>query len=561
MKPRFLFSNTKFSSLIRPPVFALAIVATLIVAGTFLNHASSSPSAAEASLNPFSGSDSQQLVADASISLPEMPAPVTKSAPSSSASSSPSNGADTVSSAKTATPPLDPAKLGAPLPRDLWVELSKIINPTVVSITTTMILRQSPMRYQDPMEDFLEQFMGGGRGMRVPRQQQNMQALGTGFIIRDDGLIITNNHVVEQADVIKVQLDEKDKKLYDATVVGRDARTDIALIKIDAKRPLPYARLGSSKDLQVGEYVAAFGNPYGHAHTMTVGIVSALGREISEINHFPFIQTDASINPGNSGGPLVNTDGYVIGVNTAVDARAHGIGFAIPIDNVKQIEQLLEKEGRIHRGYLGVGISPITAEIAASLGMTEPTGVLISQVFEDSPASKAGIQPYDIIVELNGKPTDSPEDLVNTVSDIAIGQSTKAKIWRFDDRGKRKELSLNVVITENPEEGAAAGGKSKQYFGQKAPFDMGFKISDWNDKIAEEFGLDPNTAHGPIITEVAPNSTAARIGLRPGDVVIDVNRQHVSKATDVLKLLKKGTNILRLNRGGMVIVLSVNGIR
>ena len=224
--------------------------------------------------------------------------------------------AEQIDLSETKAPPLDPKKLDAPLPKNLFVELSKLINPAVVFISTTQNVHMRGGQGRDPMQDFLEQFMGGGRGGGFAPPPQTMQALGTGFIIKSNGLIVTNNHVVEQADIIKVQLDNSSNVFYEAKIIGRDKRTDVALIKIESKKPLPVAPLGSSKDLQVGEWVAAFGNPYGHAHTMTKGIISAIGREIGEINKIPFIQTDASINPGNSGGPLVNTQGYVIGVNT-----------------------------------------------------------------------------------------------------------------------------------------------------------------------------------------------------------------------------------------------------
>ena len=201
--------------------------------------------------------------------------------------------------ADSKTPPLDPKKLDAPLPKNLFVELSKLINPAVVFISTSQNMRvargQGQGQGRDPMQEFLEQFMGGGRGGGFTPPPQAMQALGTGFIIKSNGLIVTNNHVVEQADVIKVQLDNSSNVFYEAKIIGRDKRTDIALIKIDAKKTLPVAPLGTSKDLQVGEWVAAFGNPYGHSHTMTKGIVSAIGREIGELNKFPFIQTDATI--------------------------------------------------------------------------------------------------------------------------------------------------------------------------------------------------------------------------------------------------------------------------
>jgi len=225
------------------------------------------------------------------------------------------------------TPP--PMKFSDPLPANLFVELGKAINPAVVNISTLAIPRIPRGGQRDPMLDMLEQFYG------VPMQPRRQQTtpgkprpygLGTGFIIREDGLIVTNNHVIQGADGIQVQLTEKADKLYDAKVIGYDERTDIALIKINPDGKLPVVALGSSKDLEVGEWVAAFGNPYGHGHSMTKGIVSSKGREIGEINKIPLIQTDASINPGNSGGPLVNTKGYVIGVNSAIDARAKGIG-------------------------------------------------------------------------------------------------------------------------------------------------------------------------------------------------------------------------------------------
>jgi serine protease Do len=453
------------------------------------------------------------------------------------------------------SPPLDPTKLGDPLPRNLFVELSKLINPAVVSITTTQVVHPSANRYRDPLQDFMEEFWGGrgGAPQMAPQQHEPMMALGTGFIIREDGLIITNNHVVEQADIIKVQLAEGEKS-YEAEVIGRDARTDIALIKIDAKHPLPVAPLGSSKEVQVGEWVAAFGNPYGHSHTMTKGIVSALGREIGEINRFPFIQTDASINPGNSGGPLVNTYGKVIGVNTAIDARAQGIGFAIPIDNVKDIVGILEKDGRIKRGYIGVNIASVTPEIAQSIGLEGPEGVVVTQIRRGSPADKAGLQPYDIILTFGGKKVADAPSLQNAVADTKIGDSAKVSILRFDQNQRRRELSMNVKVVENPEESRKLARSTKKYFGQNAPFDLGFKIADLTPNLAAEYNLDAE-AHGPVVTEVVPGGPAAQSGLQSGDVVLDVNRETAAKATDVLRLLKKGRNSVRIIRGNAVAIL------
>jgi len=451
--------------------------------------------------------------------------------------------------------PLNFSKLGAPLPANLWVELSKLVNPAVVSITTTQTPHRSQARYRDPLQDFFEQFYGGrGPGMEEP--EQAVMALGTGFIIREDGLIITNNHVVEQADIIKVQLDETSKKLYEATVIGRDPRTDIALIKINAKEKLPVAKLGESKNVQVGEYVAAFGNPYGHAHTMTTGIVSALGREIAEINRFPFIQTDASINPGNSGGPLVNTQGFVIGVNTAIDARAQGIGFAIPIDNVKQIVAQLEKDGRVHRGYIGVNIATVTEDVAAQLGLKDAKGILVTDVLRGGPADKAGIKPYDIIISFGGKDVDDSQSLQNAVGDTPIGSSAKVKAWRFDDNGKRSDVAMNIKVEDTPTDLRNAARTPKTYFGQKAPFDLGFKVANYTDQLARDLGVQSNQEF-PIITDVTPNSPASRVGLRPGDMIVDVNRRSTEKATDVLKFLRKGMNLVRVVRGNTIAIVTL----
>ncbi|MEO0336831.1 MAG: trypsin-like peptidase domain-containing protein, partial [Pseudomonadota bacterium] len=297
---------------------------------------------------------------------------------------------------------------GDPLPANRFVELAKLVNPAVVNINTTSIpkTQRNRRRNQDPFFDLFEQFANPYYG----RPQRPAQSLGTGFIIRENGLIITNNHVIEKADIIKVQLDENSKESYEAKVIGRDPKTDIALIKIDAKKKLPIVEFGSSQDLEVGEWVAAFGNPYGHGHSMTKGIVSAIGREIDELNLFPFLQTDASINPGNSGGPLVNLRGQVIGVNTAIDARAQGIGFAIPIDNVKSILKELETNGRVERGYIGIYMTDVDPRAAKELELKSSSGALVAQVMADSPAEKAGLQPYDLIYELAGKKIESTRD-------------------------------------------------------------------------------------------------------------------------------------------------------
>lgn len=444
-------------------------------------------------------------------------------------------------------------KLSDPLPGNLFVELAKAINPAVVNISTKTLpkFRSGPRGggQRDPFFDMLEQFYG--LQMQPQMQARPQQALGTGFIIREDGLIVTNNHVIAGADLIQVQLTEKTEKLYEAKLIGSDERTDIALIKIESKEKLPVAQLGNSKDLEVGEWVAAFGNPFGNGHTMTKGIISAKGRDIGEINKFPLIQTDAPINPGNSGGPLVNSKGYVVGVNSAIDARAQGIGFAIPIDEVKTIIPQLEKSGRIRKGYLGVGLGDLDENAASQLGLKDTKGAVIVQVEKKGPAGKAGLQPYDIVVEYNGKKIQNSNELRDSVADTAAGSTVSIKFIRD---GKNK--SLNVAINERPEERSTKSGSTKKYFGQKAPMDLGFLIADANESLRKDFDL-PEDIEKPVVIEIVPGSPAARAGLQPGDVILDVNRKEVSNSTQVLKQLRQGTNTLRIARGPAVAILVI----
>lgn len=441
-------------------------------------------------------------------------------------------------------------KLNDPLPSNLFVELGKIINPTVVNISTAAKPRGS-RGYRDPMLDMLEQMLGSP----IPQQQDSrphMMGLGTGFIIREDGLIVTNNHVIDKADIIQVQLSEKSEKLYEAKVIGRDERGDIALIKIKPDGKLPVAALGSSKDLEVGEWVAAFGNPFGHGHTMTKGIISSKGREIEEINRIPLLQTDASINPGNSGGPLVNTKGFVIGVNSAIDARAQGIGFAIPIDEVKKMIPELEARGKVRKGYIGVALGDLDPAAAEDLGLNEYRGAVIMGVEPQGPAAKAGIKPYDIVTEFNGKKIKNSMDLSDAVGDSAIGQKSNVKVLR-----DRKNINLNITTLERPDEiGNGYMKKSlESYNGQKAPFNLGFSVIDLDSKNRQDWGIAPEVQK-PIVIEVERGSLANQAGIQVGDIILEVNQKEVSKAKDVLKYLNKKSNTLRLVRGNRVMILS-----
>jgi len=439
-------------------------------------------------------------------------------------------------------------KLGEPLPANLFVELAKALNPAVVNISTKVRIRQF-RGYRDPFFDMLEQMYG------IRPQQQEMPnnprpySLGTGFIIREDGLIVTNNHVINGADEIDVQLSEKAEKFYRAKVIGSDERTDIALIQIEGKN-FPTVSLGSSADTQVGEWVAAFGNPYGQGHTMTKGIVSAKGRDISEINRFPMIQTDAPINPGNSGGPLVNSKGQVIGVNSAIDPRAQGIGFAIPIDEVKALLPQLEKNGKIKKAFLGVQLADLDPRTASALGLKDLEGALVARVEKNSPASKAGLQTYDVINEINGKKIRNSFELTNSIADTNIGSKVTVKYIR---EGKPK--SADVTLAERPEfKTNVLAEKNKKGKGIEAPYDLGFQVSEPTPQLKKEFELDEDI-NKPIVVFVDPRSMAAQAGLLPGDIILDINRKEINSAQEVAKALKKGTNTIRLVRQQSVIFI------
>lgn len=446
-------------------------------------------------------------------------------------------------------------RLSDPLPSNLFVELARVINPAVVNISTTQLPRarsQGPFGGRDPMLDFLERFMGGGHPLLQPRPSQSM---GTGFVIREDGLIITNNHVIDNADIIKVQLSEKDKEQIEAEVIGGDKKTDIAVIKIKVKNKLPTVTLGKSGELQVGEWVAAFGNPYGHGHTVTKGIVSAIGREIDEINLLPFIQTDASINPGNSGGPLVNSRGEVIGVNTAIDARAQNIGFAIPIDYVKDIVPQLESKGRVDRGFLGINMQDLDEESAKALGLKQSEGALVLEVVPESAAEKAGIQPYDLIFEINGKKVKNSSALASEVGRSTAGQKVSVKALRD---GKEKSFKVTLGEFKDPEEQPVA--RSGPTRGQKAPFNLGFEVADYSSSLAKELGIPLLKRPYPIVVSIQRGSKAARAGIAVGDVILDVNRRAVGSAKDVLKGLQKGrTNTMRILRQDRPLIVYLEG--
>ena len=315
------------------------------------------------------------------------------------------------------------------LQEDTFVKLFEKVNPAVVNIFT---YTKVPKNLLTPL---------------LPRfySAQPRASLGTGFIIRKDGLIVTNAHVVDKANQIKVQLAEEGKE-FTANLIGGHKRSDIALLKIKSTKNLPIAVLGDSSKLKVGQWVAALGNPYGHQNTISKGIISGLGRDINELNQFPLLQTDTAINPGNSGGPLVDTNGYVIGVNSAIDARAQGIGFAIPVNNIKPIIVQLEKHGSIQTSFLGIYMVPLTIELGERLGLKPQNykngGVVISQIVLNSPAHVGGLLVYDTIVSINEKKVSSPKILSNIILDTPPNKTISMTLYR-NGRKLVKKIKLN----------------------------------------------------------------------------------------------------------------------
>jgi serine protease Do len=426
-----------------------------------------------------------------------------------------------------------------------FVNLAKKIRPSVVNISTTQMSegRGGPQEFsspfgggeEDPFNDFWRRFFGGP----MPRGPQRQRSLGSGFVIDADGSILTNNHVVENASKIVVKL--SDDLEYEAKVIGRDPKTDIAVIKIDAKGALVAANFGDSDTLEVGEWVVAIGNPFGLDSTVTSGIVSAKGRHIGQGPYDNFIQTDASINPGNSGGPLLNLRGEVVGINTAIFSRTGGnigIGFAIPINLVKELLPQLRGKGKVVRGYLGVLIQKVTPEIAESLGMDKSTGALVANVSKDGPAEKAGIKVGDIIVEFDGKEVRDSADLPIIVARTPVDKKVRMKVLR-----DKKEMTLNVAVGELKDEEVVATAPEKG--------ELGLTVQRLTPQMAEGLGVEK--VEGVVVTAVEPASAADEAGIRRGDIIVEVDRKAVRSVDDYKKAVagaRKGRGVLFLVRRG-----------
>jgi len=423
-------------------------------------------------------------------------------------------------------------------------EIVKAVSPSVVNISTTKTMRRDilpfPHFFDSPLEDFFEPF-------RTPRKWKE-QSLGSGVIVSSDGYIITNYHVVEKADEIKVTL--YDKQDYSGKIVGKDSKTDIAVIKISANG-LPAIRWGDSDKLRVGELVLAFGNPFGFSNTVTMGIVSALGRaNVGIADYEDFIQTDAAINPGNSGGPLVNIKGELIGINTAIFSKTggyQGIGFATPGNMVQSVMKQLLKEGKVTRGWLGVSIQSITPGLAKEFGLKNGRGAIVSDVLKGSPAEKAGLRRGDVILEVNDKTVNDAESLRTIIAQSEVGSYISLKIMR-----EGGYLSLSAKVAELPEEIAKASPEEQEERFTDGNTLSGFSVIDLTPEIAMQLGLSKGEK-GVVVIRVDPYSSAEDAGLKKGDVIQEINKRRITNLRDfnsIISHIKEGDSILLfVNRG------------
>jgi serine protease Do len=433
--------------------------------------------------------------------------------------------------------------------------LADSVSPAVVHIRVEKNVKGADQAFGM----FGENPFGGGEqspdffGHRFGPQRRpdlKQQGLGSGFIIDRDGYIVTNNHVVDGADTIKVIL--KDETEYPAKVIGRDPVTDIALIKIEAKGNLPTVVLGSSDDLKVGEWVTAIGSPFGLQYTVTAGIVSAKGRAIGSGPYDDFIQTDASINPGNSGGPLINMKGEVVGINTMIIAGGQGIGFAIPIDLAKNIVTQLKTSGEVTRGWLGVTIQDLKGDLAEYYGLKGKSGVLVASVVPGDPADQAGIKPKDVITDVNGQAVNTSHDLTSLAANLGVGEKAEVTILR-----NGKSQTLEVQVGKRPLTMASVsenGQKEKEG-------EYGFSVTDVTPELARRYNLEANA--GVMVVGVEPKSKADAAGIQQGDLIIEINHQNVASVKDFKNLIDQhkkadGINLLvkRMNSGLMVITLA-----
>ena len=425
-----------------------------------------------------------------------------------------------------------------------FADLAERVAPAVVSIQTSGTVPIGAPALPPGFEDFFGNPWNSphGGGGRAPERKSSGE--GSGFVISTDGYIVTNNHVIEDADDIKVLF--KDGTELEAKIIGRDPKTDIALVKVEPKgKTLKTIALGDSDAVRAGDWVVAIGNPFGLEHTVTAGIVSAKHRrDVTNQSYEDFIQTDAAINPGNSGGPLIDLSGRVIGINTAIRSNANTIGFSVPINQAKQILPQLRADGRVTRGWLGVQIQAVTPELAPSFGLDAPTGALVSQVLPETPAAKGGIERGDVIVEFNGEPIKEWRDLPIVVANAKVDRKAPVVLYRD---GKKKTLNIRIAVLEDPEEVALTSVPDS------GPEVFGLQAQDLTPALAAELGIE--STDGVIVTQVDPNGPAASAGIVRGDIIVEIDQKSVRSSRDlvrklegadesVLVLIRRGENTL-----------------
>jgi serine protease Do len=437
-----------------------------------------------------------------------------------------------------------------------FADLAEKLLPSVVNISSTQVVRedrgpQAPQLPEgSPFGDSFREFFNRNQG--APRRATS---LGSGFIISTDGLVVTNNHVIDGADEITVTL--SDDTQHRAELVGRDPKTDLALLRIDADRVLPAVPFGDSTKSRVGDWVVAIGNPFGLGGTVTAGIISARQRDINQGPYDSFIQTDASINRGNSGGPMFNMDGEVIGVNTAIfspTGGSVGVGFSVPSSIVSRVISQLQQFGQTRRGWLGVRIQTVTDEIAESIGLDGTRGALVSSVTDKGPAEAGGIKAGDVILSFDSKPVDSMRELPRIVAETDIGKSVPVEVWR-DERQQTVAIKIGELEEEVPLL-ASTGPRGNAVEPEEAAIDdLGVSVTSITDEMRQQFNL-PNELQGVVITAVEPNSAAAEKSLRPGDVIVEVSQEEVKTPGQIAEKIREARDadrssvLLKINRNG-----------
>jgi serine protease Do len=435
-------------------------------------------------------------------------------------------------------------------------DVAEGLQGAVVNISTTQTLKgpgepvpghRGPKG--SPFEEFFDDFFDEEDANGIPRK---VSSLGSGFVIDPTGLVVTNNHVIEGADEIIINFTDG-SKLKVTKILGHDPKTDLALLKVEPKKPLQHVTFGNSAEMRVGDWVMAIGNPFGLGGSVTVGIISATKRDINAGPYDDFLQTDAAINRGNSGGPLFNMDGEVIGVNTAIispTGGSIGIGFAVPSNTAVKVLDQLKQYGETRRGWLGVHVQNVTDEIAESLGLDEPKGALVAKVTRDGPASEAGVHPSDVILKFDGHDIENMRDLPRAVAGTPIGKEVSMELLREGDI-----LDVTVKIGRLPEEDEeeiVAEEEDQEMLAPEHEDLLGLSLAPLTDALRQKYGIN-DRIEGVIITAVAPNSPAAEKKVKPGDVIVEVTQEEVRQPKDVVARLEA---VKRSGRGRVLLLLS-----